>query len=59
MTDYSLIHQLLKQPDAVAQFEKFKAALEEEEKRRKEFRAWITPSIKAEFIHGTIAFTLL
>jgi len=52
MTDYSLIHQLLKQPDAVAQFEKFKAALEEEEKRRKEFRAWITPSIKAEFIHG-------
>lgn len=52
MTDYSLVHQLLERSDAVLQFEKFKAALEEEEKRRKEFREWITPSVKAEFIHG-------
>lgn len=54
MTDYSLIHQLLKQPDAVMQFEKFQTALEEEKKHRKEFREWITPTIKAEFIHGEI-----
>lgn len=41
-------------PDAPQQIEALYLALQEEKKRRIDFRQWITPAIKAEFINGEV-----
>ncbi len=41
-------------PDAPQQIEALYEALQEEKKRRNDFRQWITPAIKAEFINGEV-----
>jgi Uma2 family endonuclease len=41
-------------PDAPQQLDALYAALQNEKKRRNDFREWITPAIKAEFINGDV-----
>ncbi len=46
--------KILKKHDAVQRLEALQAAMAEEKKRRLEFYEWVTPDVKAEFIHGEI-----
>ncbi|MFN8354253.1 MAG: Uma2 family endonuclease [Spirosomataceae bacterium] len=52
MVDY--VEKILASPDAFRQIEELNTAMKDEKRRRHEFREWITPSIKAEFINGEI-----
>lgn len=54
MVTHDLAEQILERPDAVLQFEKIQSALEDEQKRRQDFRNWVTEDVKAEFINGQI-----
>lgn len=46
--------KILESPDAPAQIEALMKAMEAEKQRRHDFREWITPDIKAEFINGEV-----
>jgi Uma2 family endonuclease len=50
MVNYA--QKILQSPDALQQLETLQKAVEAEKRRRHEFREWITPDIKAEFING-------
>ena len=50
----TLAQKILKRHDANFQLKYLQEALEDEKKRRISFREWITPEVKAEFIHGEI-----
>ncbi len=52
MLDYA--QKILDSPDAPRQIEALYKTLQEEKQRRHDFREWITPSIKAEFINGEV-----
>lgn len=52
MFDYA--QKILDSPDAPRQIEKLYQTLQDEKQRRHDFREWITPNIKAEFINGEI-----
>lgn len=55
-TDMSntLLKQLLDAPDLPLLVEQVNTRLLEEKKRRREFREWVTPAVKAEFINGQV-----
>lgn len=46
--------EILKRPDAVIIFEKMKEVLDDESRRRQEFRDWLTEDVQADFINGEI-----
>lgn len=48
------VSEILKSPGAVLFFQEMQAALEDEARRREEFREWLTEDVKAEFINGEI-----
>jgi len=48
------VEAILKEPQAPLLVEEAQKALEEEARRRQEFRAWLTEDIKAEFINGQV-----
>jgi Uma2 family endonuclease len=50
MFDYT--DKILNSPDALHQIEVLNEAIKEEKERRHEFREWVTPNMKAEFING-------
>jgi Uma2 family endonuclease len=50
MVNYA--QKILQSPDALQQLEVLHKAVEAEKHRRHEFREWITPDVKAEFING-------
>lgn len=50
----ALLEELLHSPDLPLLVDKAQARLLEEAERRKAFREWVTPAVKAEFINGTI-----
>lgn len=50
----SIVQDILKRNDAVMVVEEVQHALSEEARRRAEFREWITPGVKAEFILGEV-----
>lgn len=50
----SYVGKILASPDAFEQMEELNKALLEEKKRRHEFREWVSPAVKAEFINGEI-----
>ncbi|HMQ49483.1 MAG TPA: Uma2 family endonuclease [Saprospiraceae bacterium] len=50
----SLLHRLLDSPDASLLIQQANACLEEEAARRSEFREWVSPAVKAEFINGKV-----
>ncbi len=52
MFDYA--QKILESPDAPQQIEALYQTLQDEKQRRHDFREWITPNIKAEFINGEI-----
>lgn len=52
MLDYA--QKILDSPDAPRQIEKLYQTLQDEKQRRHDFREWITPNIKAEFINGEV-----
>lgn len=52
MHDYA--KKLLSLPDAPDQVNALQAVLNEERRRRQEFREWVTEEVKAEFINGEI-----
>jgi Uma2 family endonuclease len=52
MFDYA--QKILDSPDAPQQIERLYQTLEDEEQRRHDFREWITPNMKVEFINGKI-----
>ncbi|MBU6341985.1 MAG: Uma2 family endonuclease [Bacteroidetes bacterium] len=52
MIDYT--EKILNSPDAPQQIEALNKAWHEEQQRRLEFRNWITPGVKAEFINGEV-----
>jgi Uma2 family endonuclease len=52
MFDYT--EKILSSPNAPLQIEALNQAMNEEKRRRHDFREWITPSIKAEFINGEV-----
>lgn len=52
MIDY--VEKILKSPDAVRQAKSLNLALQKEQKKRHEFREWITPDVKAEFVNGEV-----
>ncbi len=52
VVDY--VEKIMTLPDAPLQLNLLYNALEEEKKRRHDFREWITPAIKAEFINGEV-----
>lgn len=54
MATHDLADQILERPDAVLQFQKIQAALQDEKRRRQDFYAWVTEDVKAEFINGEI-----
>jgi Uma2 family endonuclease len=49
-----VLEQLLVMPNLPLLIEQVNTRLFEEKKRRNEFREWITPNIKAEFINGEV-----
>jgi Uma2 family endonuclease len=49
-----VLEQLLVMPNLPLLIEQVNTRLIEEKKRRNEFREWITPNIKAEFINGDV-----
>ncbi len=52
MVDY--VEKILNSPDAPKQIKALQEAILIENKKRQEFREWVTPGLKAEFINGTI-----
>ncbi len=52
MLDYA--QKILDSPDAPRQIEALYQIMQDEKQRRHDFREWITPSIKAEFINGEV-----
>lgn len=50
----ALADRILKRPDAVNQIKYLQSIFEEEKKRRKNFREWVTEEMKAEFINGEV-----
>jgi Uma2 family endonuclease len=52
MSDYTV--KILKSPDAPRQIEALNQAMSDEKRRRHDFREWVTPGIKAEFINGEV-----
>jgi Uma2 family endonuclease len=48
------VSEILKDSAAVLVFQQLKTALEDEARRREEFREWLTEDVKAEFINGEI-----
>jgi Uma2 family endonuclease len=50
----SYVEKILASPDAFEQIAILNEALLEEKKRRHEFREWVSPAVKAEFINGEI-----
>ncbi len=54
MSTTKYVEKILASPDAPQQVNRLYTALEEEKKRRQEFRQWITPAVKAEFINGEV-----
>jgi Uma2 family endonuclease len=51
---FDFVEKIMASPDAPQQFEALRSAIDDEKKRRHDFREWITPGIKAEFINGEI-----
>lgn len=52
MVDY--VEKILNSPDAPKQIKELQEAILIENKKRQEFREWVTPGMKAEFINGAI-----
>ncbi len=52
--NFDYVDRIMASHDALQQVDRLNEALIEEKKRRHDFREWITPSIKAEFINGEI-----
>ncbi|HMP28634.1 MAG TPA: Uma2 family endonuclease [Saprospiraceae bacterium] len=52
MVDY--VDKILKSPNAPMQIRALQEAILLENNKRQEFREWVTPSMKAEFINGSI-----
>jgi Uma2 family endonuclease len=52
MSDYA--HKIMESPDAPRQIEALYNAMNDEKRRRHDFREWITPDVKAEFINGEV-----
>lgn len=50
----SRVADLLEAPDARLVIERAQAILDDEAKRRKEFREWLRDDVKAEFINGVV-----
>lgn len=50
----TLLDRLLEAPDLSLLVDQANLRLKEEAKRRQEFREWITPAVKAEFINGEV-----
>jgi len=50
----TLLKQLLDAPNLPLLVEQVNTRLMEETSRRREFREWVTPSVKAEFINGQV-----
>ena len=50
----ALAEKILERPDAVMQLKHLQSKYEEEKKRRKYFREWVTEVVKAEFINGEV-----
>lgn len=51
--DFS-VEKVMKSSGAVLFYQQMRTALEEEARRREEFREWLTEDVKAEFINGEI-----
>ncbi len=52
MFDYA--QKIMESPDAPIQIEALHQAMQTEQSRRHDFRQWITPNVKAEFINGEV-----
>lgn len=52
VVDY--VEKIMASPNAPQQLDALYAAMQNEKKRRHDFREWITPAIKAEFINGEV-----
>ena len=52
MFDYA--QKIMELPDAPIQIEALHQAMQTEQSRRRGFREWITPNMKAEFINGEV-----
>lgn len=52
MIDY--VEKILNSPNAPVQIRALNAAIHSENRKREEFREWITTDVKAEFINGTV-----
>ncbi|MCU0340342.1 MAG: Uma2 family endonuclease [Spirosomaceae bacterium] len=50
----ALAERILKRPDAVQLLKKVQQTLDDEARRRRDFREWIDEQMKAEFINGEI-----
>jgi len=44
----------MESPDAPRQIEALNQAMNDEKRRRQDFREWVTPDIKAEFVNGEV-----
>lgn len=52
IVDY--VEKIMASPNAPQQLDALYAAMQNEKERRHDFREWITPAIKAEFINGQV-----
>jgi Uma2 family endonuclease len=52
IVDY--VEKIMASPNAPQQLDALYAAMQNEKQRRHDFREWITPAIKAEFINGQV-----
>jgi Uma2 family endonuclease len=52
--DFEYVDKIMASPDAPQQIDALYEAMQDERKRRHDFREWITPAIKAEFINGEV-----
>ncbi len=51
---FEYVDRIMASPDAPQQLDALYDAMQDEKNRRHDFRQWITPSIKAEFINGEV-----
>jgi Uma2 family endonuclease len=51
---FDYVEKIMSSPNAPQQLHALQQALEDEKQRRHDFREWITPAIKAEFINGEV-----
>ncbi len=51
---FEYVDKIMASPDAPQQVDALYKAIEDEKKRRHDFREWVTPAIKAEFINGQV-----